>query len=223
MSQELTLFVGMFTTLLAIINPLEALPVFLKLLEGKDEAEHCRVARLSCFYALLLAFFFLFFGHLILWIFGVPLSMVRIVGGIILMRIGFDLFSPSSSGASLASVASGSGDKDEDVAFVPLAMPIMFGPGAIATILGMTSTVKHSEFVFASAVAICLAIVATMFVTYLFLAYAKTVLSRIGPKGIDAATRIVGFFVASMGMGLIFHGVVEAIQTYGKTMGGSAT
>ena len=213
----------MFTTLLAIINPLEALPVFLELLEGKDEDEHQRVARLSCFYALLLAFFFLFFGHLILWIFGVPLSMVRIVGGIILMRIGFDLFSPSSSGTSMGSVASGSGDKDEDVAFVPLAMPIMFGPGAIATILGMTSTVKHSEFVFASAVAICLAIVATMFVTYLFLAYAKTVLSRIGPKGIDAATRIVGFFVASMGMGLIFHGVVEAFQTYGKTMGGSAT
>ena len=223
MSLELTLFVGMFTTLLAIINPLEALPVYLELLEGKDEAEHYRVARLSCFYALLLAFFFLFFGHLILWIFGVPLSMVRIVGGIILMRIGFALFSPSSSGASLGSVASGSDDKAEDVAFVPLAMPIMFGPGAIATILGMTSTVKHSEFVFASAVAICLAIVATMFVTYLFLAYAKTVLSRIGPKGIDAATRIVGFFVASMGMGLIFHGVVDAIQTYGKTMGGSAT
>ena len=74
MSQEVTLFVGMFTTLLAIINPLEALPVFLKLLEAKDAAEHCRVARLSCFYALLLAFFFLIFGKLILWIFGVPLS-----------------------------------------------------------------------------------------------------------------------------------------------------
>ena len=43
MSQELTLFVGMFTTLLAIINPLEALPIFLKLLEGKDEDEHRRV------------------------------------------------------------------------------------------------------------------------------------------------------------------------------------
>jgi len=223
MSQELTLFVGMFTTLLAIINPLEALPVFLKLLEGKDEAEHRRVARLSCFYALLLAFFFLFFGKLILWIFGVPLSMVRIVGGIILMRIGFELFSPSSSSASMVAAAHGSAQEDQDVAFIPLAMPIMFGPGAIATILGMTSTVKHSEFVFASAVAICVAIVATMFVTYLFLAYAKTVLSRIGPKGIDAATRIVGFFVASMGMGLIFHGVVEAIQTYGKTMAGPAT
>ena len=217
MRQEITLFVGMFTTLLAIINPLEALPVFLKLLEGKSDAEHLRVARLSCFYAMLLAFFFLFFGKLILWIFGVPLSMVRIVGGIILMRIGFDLFSPSSSGASMTSAGSDSADGNEDVSFVPLAMPIMFGPGAIATILGMTSTVKHSEFELVSLLAICIAIVATMFVTYLFLAYAKKVLSRIGPRGIDAATRIVGFFVSTMGMGLIFHGVVEAIQTYLKT------
>ncbi len=132
MSQELTLFVGMFTTLLAIINPLEALPIFLKLLEGKDEDEHRRVARRSCFYALLLAFFFLIFGKLILWIFGVPLSMVRIVGGIILMRIGFELFSPSSSGASMVVAPNGSAQQDADVTFIPLAMPIMFEPGAIA-------------------------------------------------------------------------------------------
>jgi multiple antibiotic resistance protein len=219
MSQELTLFVGMFTTLLAIINPLEALPVFLKLLEGKDEKEHRRVARLSCFYAMLLAFFFLIFGKLIMWIFGVPLSMVRIVGGIILMRIGFELFLPSSAGASVASVGDGLAHKGEDVAFVPLAMPIMFGPGAIATILGMTSLVKHSDFELVSAVAICAAIVATMWVTYLLLAYARKVLRRIGPKGIDAATRIVGFFVSTMGMGLIFHGVIEAFQTYGVMRG----
>ena len=98
-------------------------------------------------------------------------------------------------------------------------MPIMFGPGAIATILGMTSTVKQSEFEFASAVAICVAIVATMSVTYLFLAYAKPVLRRIGPRGIDAATRIVGFFVSAIGMGLIFHGLIEAFQTYGVISG----
>src|SRR5215475_15898789 len=101
MHQEVTLFLSMFTTLLAIINPLEALPVFLTLLEGKDDAYHRRVARRACLYAMLLAFFFLFFGQLILWIFGVPLSMVRIVGGIILMRIGFSLFAPSSSADSM--------------------------------------------------------------------------------------------------------------------------
>jgi multiple antibiotic resistance protein len=161
-----------------------------------------------------LAFFFLIFGKLILWIFGVPLSMVRIVGGIILMRIGFELFSPSS-GASMVNVAGGSAQDDQDVAFVPLAMPIMFGPGAIATILGMTSLVQRSEFEFLSFVAICAAIATTMWVTYVLLAYAKKVLRQIGPKGIDAATRIVGFFVSTMGMGLIFHGVIEAFQKYG--------
>jgi hypothetical protein len=56
---------------------------------------------------------------------------------------------------------------------------------------------------------------ATMFVTYLCLAYARNVIERIGPLGIDAITRIVGFFVATMGGGLIFHGVVEALQDYG--------
>lgn len=215
MDSALTLFVSMFTTLLAIINPLEALPVFLKLLEGKDDATHVRVARRSCLYAMGLMFFFLLFGTLILRAFGVPLSMVRIVGGIVLMRIGFELFSPSTAGASMIPTdpdPSGTGD---EVAFVPLAMPIMFGPGAIATILGLTSLIKHSEFEVLSFLATLAAIVATMLTTYLCLAYAKALLGRLGPKGIDAATRLVGFFVASMGMGLIFHGLIEAFQSYG--------
>ncbi len=211
------MFISMFTTLLAIINPLEALPVFLNLLEGKNDEEHRQVARQSCVYATLLMFFFLLFGTLILRVFGVPLSMVRIVGGLILMRIGFSLFSASSSGASM--ITTGRAEKGDDVAFVPLAMPIMFGPGAIATILGITSFVQHSDREFVSLAAVGAAIVATMFSTYLCLAYAKRVLGRIGAKGIDAATRIVGFFVATMGMGLIFHGVIEAFHEYGVLTG----
>jgi len=214
MRQSFTLFVSVFTTLLAIINPLEALPVYLTLLSGRDAPTQLRVARLSCFYALLLLFFFLIFGTLVLRIFGVPLSMVRIVGGIILMRIGFELFSPSQSGASLIPAPDPT-QPATNVAFVPLAMPIMFGPGAIATILGMTSLIRSSDVMVESFLAVSLAIVATMFVTYLCLAYARTLIARLGPKGIDAATRLVGFFVSTMGMGLIFHGVIEALQSTG--------
>ena len=68
---------------------------------GKDVATHRRVAWKSCVYALLLSLFFLIFGTLILRLFGVPLRMVRIVGGIILMKIGFELFSPTSSGGGM--------------------------------------------------------------------------------------------------------------------------
>ena len=126
-------------------------------------------------------FFFLVFGTLILRLFGIPLSMVRIVGGIILVRLGFSLFSASSPGSPIGT-ASGPVGADEDVAFVPLAMPIMFGPGAIATILGMISLVKQSAFEVAAFAEISAAIVATMLVTYLVLRAAKLVLNM-APEG----------------------------------------
>ncbi len=213
MSRELSLFVGTLTTLIAIINPLEVLPVYLQLLEGKDDASHRRVAWKACFYALLLCLFFLICGNLILRLFGVPLSMVRIVGGIILMKIGFDLFSPQrSQGSSLAGAGEGG-----NIAFVPLAMPLMCGPGAIATILGMTSTIKQSPEAVSAFVAVVAAVLVTMVLTYLCLAYANRLTKWLGPLGIDAVTRIVGFFVAAMGVGLIFGGVIEALESHGLT------
>ncbi len=211
---ELTLFIGTFTTLLAVINPLEALPVYLKLLDGQDQQAHRRVAFRSCLYAAVMMLFFLVFGRFVLEIFGVPLSMVRIVGGIILMRIGFSLFLPSSSG-SVPDRVGGTSEQSGNIAFVPLAIPLMFGPGALATVMGMSTMVKLSKPGVISFFAIFAAILATMLVTYLSLAYAKKILGRIGPLGIDAVTRLVGFFVSAMGMGLIFHGLVEAIGQYG--------
>src|SRR5215467_13623020 len=178
MNQVATLFISTFTTLLAIINPLESLPVFLKLLQGQDVHVRRRVAWKACTYATLLLFFFLIFGTLLLKIFEVPLSMVRIVGGIILMRIGFSLFMPSA--ATTLITADASGGEDEKIAFVPLAMPLMFGPGAIATVLGMASLVRYPLTHLPSVGAIIGAILLTMITTYLFLAYAHTILSRVG-------------------------------------------
>jgi len=156
MNQATTLFLSTFTSLLAIINPLESLPVFLQLLEGNDEQTHRRVAWRACSYATLLLFFFPVFGTLLLDLFEVPLSMVRIVGGIILMRIGFSLFMPSGATSTLIPADASAGG-DENVAFVPLAMPLMFGPGAIATVLGMASLVRHPLTQFLSLTAIIIA------------------------------------------------------------------
>ena len=154
-------------------------------------------------------------------VFGVPLSMVRIVGGIILVRIGFDMFMPSSSGGMFSP-----GDptlRDGDIAFVPLSIPIMFGPGALATVLGMSAMVKDPISNLGHMAAILAAILTSMLATYLALAFAETILGRIGHKGVDAATRLVGFFVSAMGMGLIFHGFIEVLQSYGIMSSGRIT
>jgi multiple antibiotic resistance protein len=93
----------------------------------------------------------------------------------------------------------------------------MFGPGAIATIIGMAATIKRSPTEMLSFVAVAAAIVATMIATYLCLANARRLSNWIGPMGIDAATRIVGFFVSAIGAGLIFDGVIEVLEMHGVT------
>jgi len=108
---------------------------------------------------------------------------------------------------------------DANIAFVPLAMPLMCGPGAIATILGMTSTIRQSPTELASFVVVVAAILATMLVTYLCLIYAAKLSEKLGAMGIDAITCIVGFFVSAIGVGLIFDGVIEALESHGvKTL-----
>jgi multiple antibiotic resistance protein len=91
-------------------------------------------------------------------------------------------------------------------------MPLMFGLGAIATVLGMASLGRHPFSELPSLIAIVAAILATIGTAHLFLAYADTILGRIGPRCTDAAPRIVGFFVSAMGIGLIYHGTAEAMR-----------
>ena len=98
---------------------------------------------------------------------------------------------------------------------MPLAMPLMIGPGPIATVLGMMATIEHSSHEALAFGAILAAIFLAVAATYACLAFATPLTKFMGPLGIDAATRIVGFFVSAMGVSLVFGGVVDALQSHG--------
>lgn len=210
MEHHITILIGTFTTLIAVINPLETLPIFLSFTNSKDKKAIRKLAFRSCLYALILMLSFLLLGTFILKIFGVDLSMVRTVGGFILLKIGFDLFNDPGN-----FIKTSSGGGDADPAFVPLALPIMFGPGVLATVLSMTATKKGNDDLTTIAM-VAIASLACMILMYFILSSANTIIKRIGQKGIDAATRLVGFFVATMGMGLMFHGIGDFLTNYLK-------
>jgi multiple antibiotic resistance protein len=205
----LSLFFGSFTTLLAVINPFESLPVFLTLTRDRDERGRRNVAMRACLYTLFLSLFFLFFGATVLELFSVSLPMVQIAGGIVLTKIGFELFLPSKDNPFTDA------DPDANIAFMPLAMPLMFGPGVIATVLGMMGTIRESSDKILSYAAIIAAADLAILVTFFCLAYADRLTRFLGPLGIDAVTRMVGFFVSAMGVSLVFNGVMAAIDAHG--------
>lgn len=210
-NELLPLFFSSFTTLLAVINPLEVLPVFLTLTESKDAPARRRIAVRAALYTALLILFFMFFGAFVLKVFGVSLQMVRIAGGIVLTRIGFELFTPSESGRS-ALLDPG---PDANIAFMPLAMPLMFGPGVIATVLGMMASIDKSPHEVAAYAAILGAGALAVLLTFLCLAFADRLVNWLGQTGIAAVTRIVGFFISAMGVSLVFGGVMGALGGYG--------
>jgi multiple antibiotic resistance protein len=205
------LFFGSFTTLLAVINPFEVLPIYLSLTLDKSEAERRQIAMRACVYTLLLSLFFLFFGASVLGLFSVSLPMVQIAGGIVLTKIGFELFLPSGGKDNMFTNA----DPNANISFMPLAMPLMFGPGVIATVLGMMGTVKESSDKIVAYAAIIAAADLAVLVVYYCLVYAEKLTRFMGPMGIAAVTRIVGFFVSAMGVSLVFNGVMAAIDAHG--------
>lgn len=213
MSDQWTAFISTFATLLAIINPFEALPVFLLLLEGKDAAERRRIAARSCVYATLLMFFFTDLRD------ADPAAVRRAA------EHGADRRRHHPDQDRLRAVLAlaerglaGSRPRQQERQYrlrVLLALPIMCGPGTIATVLGMQSQIRQAGDEIGTFAAIAGAILAAMLVTYLCLAYAGKLVDRLGPMGIDATTSIVGFFVSAMGVGLVFAGVVEGLREHG--------
>jgi multiple antibiotic resistance protein len=85
-----------------------------------------------------------------------------------------------------------SATEDSDPAFVPMAVPIMFGPGVLATVLGMTSLKSSAEEIF-SLLMIAIAALTCMLVMYVIFTLADKIVKRIGKKGIDAATVLQDF------------------------------
>lgn len=214
MSSFFALFISTFTTLFAIINPLMAMPIYMQLMKDADKATRRRVALKSTLFTFALELFFILFGTFILKFFGVNLVMIRMVGGIVLLRLGFSMFIPSADGMMqrfLEEKRNGEGN----IAIIPLSMPLQIGPGVIATVISMTSNLGKTANAFMVLSAVVLAAFATQVVVYYTFVFSNVIFRRLGSNGVDALTRIVGFFVAAMGIGFMFDSINEYLQSIG--------
>jgi multiple antibiotic resistance protein len=199
------IFLGTFIGLLPIINPLSAGPTFLAITEGDSEAHRREQARKGCFYMVAILVSFLIGGTFIMNFFGISIPGLRIAGGILLTGIGLNMLTAQRGAAKTDDdLAQEAARKKVDISFSPLAMPMLSGPGSIAVTLGFTSLATG----WLDYVAIILGIVSVAIVTYAVLRLSGKLVRIIGPVGVNAMTKIMGFLIMTMGVQFVVNGVL---------------
>ncbi len=142
MLEWLTSFLIALSGVFFVVDPIGVVPIFLAM-TGGDRVEKARDAALrACIVGGSLLLFFAIFGGVVFKIFGVSLAGFRVAGGIVLLITALDMLRARSSPTRTTPAEEEEGAEKEDIAIVPLAMPLLAGPGAIASVMVLMSRGK---------------------------------------------------------------------------------
>jgi multiple antibiotic resistance protein len=190
------------------MNPFSTLPLFISLTGNYSLDSRNRVALAACLYAFGFLVTFLFLGTGMIDFFGISVPGIRIAGGLIISVIGFRMLFPDGTPIAGSSHAD---HQELEIAFTPLAMPSLAGPGSLSVVVTAASQIKSNnpeQFVLVYA-GVVVGMVATVLVAYGVLRSAGPVARILGPSGIDAMTRIFGFLLIAIGVQFLLTGASD--------------
>ncbi len=204
----LTVIGATFAALLPIANPFSTAPVFLAITSNMMPEERLDQARRACIYTFAILVVTLGAGAVILAFFGISLPALRVSGGMIVANIGFGMLNPTPETEDPQDKYASSMIK-HDVAFTPLAMPMLSGPGAIAVTIGMATEAETPLENLAIVVGIALVCVVSLIV----LRSSTRVVEYMGATGVDVLNRIMGLLLVGIGVQFIFRGLGEVVTS----------
>ncbi len=209
MSWAFAEFLATFVALIAIIDPLGNVGILLSITDGdSDQKRLSQVRRGHLFASILLVVFYLV-GTQIMNFFHITIDAVRVGGGLILLKIGFDLLSMREETRSTREEQLADRTR-ADVAFFPLAMPLIAGPGALTLVLTKAGSASHGTALLMGAdlAAILIAVGASCMV----LSSTKWLLRVMGVSGLAAVSRIMGFLLVCISVQMVIWGVQGLIN-----------
>ncbi|WP_242475352.1 MarC family protein [Thiohalocapsa halophila] len=200
----LSVFMGFF----AIMNPIANTPVFLGLTADDDTATRRRVAFQAVLTAFLIVAAFCLLGAVIFKLFGITLPAFRITGGVLVALIGYQMLHSSPSAVHHPSSADQADSRQAalSVALSPLALPILAGPGTIATAMNLASAGSTADLVVT-----LIAFALLCAITYAFFVSGEGLTRYLGKSGLNVITRIMGLILAVIGVQMLVDGLKGAL------------
>ena len=202
----LTLIGVTFGALLPIANPFSTAPIFVAITRQMSGARRWQQARMASIYMAVVLLVSLLAGALILEMFGISLPALRIAGGLVIARIGFSMLTPEPEEKLPEQDQKEALDK-RDVAFTPLAMPMLSGPGSIAVTISMATAVERPI----DYVAVGIGILIVAFLSWLVLRSSTRIVEFLGSTGVNVLTRLMGLILVCIGVQFIATGISELI------------
>ena len=200
-----------FIGLLAIVNPIGIVPVFMGLTRHLSAPERSTVGLRAAITVGMVLVVALLMGEALLSFFGISLDSFRDAGGILILLMAIIMLHVGISPAKQTSEEAQDAEEKESIAVVPLGMPLLAGPGAISTIIIYShrgDDVAHYALLFSIAVVLAL-------LTWLALRAAPAIADRLGRTGLNIVTRIMGLILAAIGVEFMANGLRQLFPGLG--------
>jgi multiple antibiotic resistance protein len=200
-----TEYLKFLAALISIVNPIGAIPVFIKLTDNQNLVERHHTSMRSAITTALVLLISLALGEAILSFFGITIASFRVGGGILIMLIAISMLHAQTSQTSHTVEEVQDSMERDTVAVVPLGIPLLAGPGAISTIIlhaQRYSSFPHYLILAAEIMTVAVAV-------WLCLRSAPYIAALLGRTGINIVTRIMGLIMTAVGVEFIANGLKQ--------------
>ena len=202
----LSFFITSFISLFVIIDPTGNIFSFLALSSGIEPGKARALAGRACLFAFVILTFFVALGRLVLTFFGISLPAFQIAGGLVLFRIAFDMMEGQGHFNRLDTSSSLVPGDYRDIALIPLAMPLLSGPGAISTVLVLTARSQNLQ----DDALLVAAVGLIMLLSYILFSFAARIMSVLKESGLRLLTRLMGLILVALAVEFVIAGVKTA-------------
>ena len=206
MRELLEFAVTAFSAVFFVVDPVAALPLFLTMTEGNTRQQRRATAFKAAATVVVTLLAFALAGGVIFQMFGISIGAFRVAGGALLFLMALDMMRAqrSETRSSAAEVAEGQGKSEPGV--VPLGLPMLAGPGAIATVSVLMNSARDS---FAKSAIVITCVIATALITLVVLYAAERIERTLKTTGLNVLTRVMGLILAAVAVQFIATGVGE--------------
>ncbi|WP_116084159.1 MarC family protein [Tropicimonas sp. IMCC34011] len=208
---DLTFFISAFVTLFVVIDPIGMAPVFVALTQGQSAARRRAIAVRACVLAFLILALFGVAGEAVLGFVGITMPAFRIAGGLLLFLTALEMLferrtKRRASSAEEATEEAFDEAEEPDPSVFPLAVPLIAGPGAIASMILLTGRAPGSIDVIGIHVVMALVI---CLVLGMFL-ISGAIERGLGVTGVSVVTRVLGMLLAALSVQFVLDGLAGA-------------